>query len=122
MIARLLIALLFILAGAAHFASPAVYLQIMPPFLPWPMALIYLSGGAEILGGVGILFSRTRKLAGIGLIALLIAVFPANIYAALHGANLSGWQVPVWLLWVRLPLQALLIGWVYLAAVVRPRR
>ena len=112
-ILRVGLALLFIAAGANHFISPAPYLAIMPPWLPWPEALVSISGIAEILGGLGLLFARTRKLAALGLIALLIAVFPANVYAALNGMNVGDSQIPAWLLWLRLPLQAALIAWVY---------
>ena len=86
---------------------------MMPPFLPWPAALVAISGVAEIAGGSGILFARTRRPAGIVLIALLIAVFPANIHAALHGMHIPDRAVPPWMLWLRLPLQPLLIWWVY---------
>ena len=87
----------------------------MPAFVPWPAAMIALSGAAEIAGGLGVLFSPTRKVAAAGLILLLLAVFPANLHAALHGMNAFGRAVPVWMLWARLPLQGLFIWWVYTA-------
>jgi uncharacterized membrane protein len=120
-ISRALLALLFIAAGVNHFVSPAPYVAIVPPFLPWREALVYLSGVAEIAGGFGILWPRTRRLAGWGLIALLVAVFPANIYAAFAGMEIGGRAVPVWMLWVRLPLQVLLVAWAYGAACVAKR-
>lgn len=95
--------------------APEPYVAILPPALPWPEALVYISGAAELAGALGILFRGTRRFAAAGLIALLVAVFPANIFAALHGMQISGWDVPEWLLWARLPLQAVLIAWVYLA-------
>ena len=107
----------FILAGANHFVSPGFYATIMPPLLPWPMALIYLSGVAEILGGAGVLIPRTRRFAGWGLIALLVAVFPANIYATQRGIHGSALMQA--LLIVRLPFQAVLIAWVYKSCVAR---
>ena len=107
----------FIVAGVNHFVSPGFYQTIMPPFLPWPMALIYISGAAEILGGAGVLVPSARRVAGWGLIALLIAVFPANIYAVMHGIS-SNTFVKV-LLVVRLPFQAVLIAWVYRSCVAR---
>ncbi len=110
---RVLLAIFFIAGGALHFISPGPYLAIMPPFLPWPAALVFISGVAEIAGGSGILWPRTRKLAALGLIALLIAVFPANVYAAVHGTQIGGRSVPLWILWARLPLQPLLMAWVY---------
>ena len=118
-ISRALLALLFVAAGVNHFVSPAPYIAIVPPFLRWPEALVYLSGIAEIAGGLGILWPRTRRLAGWGLIVLLVAVFPANIYAAFAGMEVGGRAVPAWMLWVRLPLQALLIAWVYRAGLTR---
>lgn len=87
----------------------------MPKSLPWPTALVYISGVAEIAGGAGLLFTRTRKIAALGLIGLLVAVFPANIYAAQHGMEVAGRAVPAWILWLRLPLQGVLIAWVYFA-------
>ena len=99
----------FVAAGANHFLSPTFYLELMPPYLPWHLGLIYVSGIAEIVLGVAVVNPRMRKAAGWGLIALLVAVFPANIYAALHGFH----SVPTWILWARLPLQFVLIAVVY---------
>lgn len=120
-ILRIALALFFAVGGLNHFVSPASYLAIIPPVLPWPLALVYLSGAAEIAGGLGVLWPNTRKIAALGLIVLLIAVFPANIYAALHGMQIGGRAIPPWLLWARLPLQALLIAWVYFACCREPR-
>ncbi|MEP6821702.1 MAG: hypothetical protein ABI946_05060 [Chthoniobacterales bacterium] len=106
----------FVLAGVLHFIAPEAYLAIVPPWLPGPLPLVYVSGAAEIAGGLGVLFPMTRRLAGAGLIALLIAVFPANVYAAMLGMMVGGHAVAPWLLWMRLPLQALLIWWVHAAA------
>ena len=114
-ISRLLLAIFFVAAGVNHFVAPSTYLQIIPTFLPARVEANYISGAAEILGGIGVLFVQTRSLAGVGLILLLICVFPANVYGALHGMQISGRTIPAWLLWLRLPLQAVLIGWVYFA-------
>jgi uncharacterized membrane protein len=114
-LSRLALAALFIGAGAMHFINPGPFVAIVPPFLPAPRLLVFVSGVAEIAGGVGLLWPRTRKLAALGLIALLVAVFPANIYGAVHGMQFRGAPVPTWLLWARLPLQPLLIAWVYFA-------
>ena len=111
-----MLTIFFVIAGVNHFVSPETYLKILPSFLPARLAAVYLSGLAEILGGVGLLFPQTRRFAGLGLILLLILVFPANIYGALHGMRVSNWNVPGWLLWLRLPLQGLLIAWVYFAS------
>jgi uncharacterized membrane protein len=106
-----LLAAFFVVAGIAHWVRPGVYLKIMPPYLPWPRALVYVSGVAEIVLGVLLLVPRTTHLAAWGLIALLIAVFPANVHMALH-PELYPRISPV-LLWLRLPLQGVLIAWVY---------
>ena len=99
-----------------HFVSPGPYLAITPPVLLYPRALVAISGLAEIAGGLGVLFPLTRRLAAIGLILLLLAVFPANVFAALHGMIVFGRPAPGWILWVRLPLQLILVAWVYFAA------
>ncbi|PQV65298.1 putative membrane protein [Abditibacterium utsteinense] len=117
---RLLLALTFTLAGVMHFRAASIYLKVMPPFLPFPLALVYLSGAAEIAGGLGILPSPTRKLAGIGLIALLIAVFPANIQMAVQGTGQLGIDVPRWIWWARLPFQAVFIAWVWFVTLQSP--
>jgi uncharacterized membrane protein len=107
----LVLALFFVVAGANHFLNPGPYLTMMPPYLPWHEGLIIVSGVAEIAGGLGILIPKMRWLAGLGLIVLLVAVFPANVQVALHGW--PGVQIPQWTLWARLPLQGVLIMWVY---------
>ena len=109
-LSRYALALLFVAAGIWHFVHPATYLAIMPPRLPQPWALVYLSGIFEILGGLGLLPARTRRLAGWGLLALLLAVFPANVYMALIHEQLG---IPGWVAWGRLPLQLPLLWWVW---------
>lgn len=109
---RYVLALLFALAGLWHFVHSATYLAIMPPQLPQPRALVYASGAFEIMGGLGLLRQRTRRLAGWGLLALLVAVFPANVYMALVHARLG---IPGWVAWGRLPLQLPLLWWVWRA-------
>jgi len=111
------VALLFVAAGTMHFVVPALYARVVPPYLPWPGILVAVSGLAEIAGGLGLLFPLTRRLATWGLIALLIAVFPANVYMA--RAGIMG---PPGALWARLPLQALLIWWVWWAGQSSARR
>jgi len=113
-------AALFIIAGLNHFRDPGFYLLMMPPWLPLPLELIYLSGVLEVLGGLAVLAPPLRRLAGWGLIALLIAVFPANIYAAVAQVQPPGGHVAPLLLWLRLPFQGLFIAWVYFAALYKP--
>jgi uncharacterized membrane protein len=110
---RVALALFFIIAGASHLIAPAGYLAIVPAAVLWPAAMVALSGAAEILGGLGICFRSTRPAAGWWLIALLIAVFPANIHAISTGMVIGGHSVPAWMLWARLPFQLLFIVWVY---------
>jgi uncharacterized membrane protein len=110
-ISRWLYGLFFIAAGVNHFVNTPFYVSIIPPYLPWPVALVYISGVAEIgLGGL-LLFERWSRLAAWGLIALLLAVFPANIHMALH-PELYPWASSLGL-WLRLPLQSALIAWAY---------
>lgn len=104
-------ALLYVGAGVLHFVVPATYARIVPPYLPRPELLVYVSGAAELAGGVGLLLPPTRRLAAWGLIALLLAVFPANVYMAQHNAAL--FQLPAWVVWGRLPLQLVLIWWAW---------
>lgn len=101
----------FILAGSLHFVRPEMYEKIVPPALGHGRELVALSGLAEIAGGVGLLIPATRRAAGLGLIALLLAVWPANIYMAL-GARRFAAVAPAWALWGRVPLQLVLIWWV----------
>ena len=105
-----LLAIFFIAAGALHFISPGPYLAIIPPFLPWPAALVLFTGLAEIAGGSGLSGRGRASWPHFALIALLIAVFPAN-FTALHGMTMGGRAIPRWVLWARLPLQPLLIAW-----------
>ncbi len=114
------LAVFFIVAGANHFISPGTYLPLMPDYLPWHLPLIYLSGLAEIAGGIGICFPQSRRLAGWWLIAVLVAVFPANIHMLMNDVPLGGVSVPTWVYWIRLPLQGLLMVWVYWACVKAP--
>jgi uncharacterized membrane protein len=109
-LSRYLLAAFFIAAGANHFLNPHIYLSMMPPWLPAPGALNLVSGAAEIAGGIGILIPRLRRSAAIGLILLLLAVFPANLHLAIHGW--PGMDLPRWILWLRLPFQLAFIAWV----------
>jgi uncharacterized membrane protein len=113
---RLMLAGVFVFAGIMHFVIPASYVGIMPPWLPWHRGFVYLSGVLEIAGGVGLLIPRTRRAAGFGLILLLIAVWPANLQMVLAARAA---EQPLWheaLLWLRLPLQLVLIWWAWRAS------
>jgi uncharacterized membrane protein len=107
---------LSVVAGALHFYAPGTYERIMPPYLPLHRELVYLSGALEILGGLGMLSERTRPVAGIGLILLLLAVWLANLQMLLdaRAADKPSWWIA--LLWARLPLQIVLIWWVWRAS------
>jgi uncharacterized membrane protein len=105
-------ALFFAFAGVLHFLKPANYMKIMPPYVPWHLAMVYLSGAAEIAGGLGLLIPPLRRSAALGLVALLIAVFPANIYMATNPVEAGTASLPAAALWGRLLLQPVLIWWV----------
>jgi len=109
------LALLFMGAGVLHLVRPEPFIQIVPPALPNPDWMVLISGLAEMAGGIGILIPSTRPAARWGLVALLVAVFPANIYMAVRHIEPAGTQIPSALLWLRLPLQPLLIWWVIAA-------
>ena len=103
----------FIFVGVLHFVRPSGFVAIVPPFLPAHLELVYISGIFEILGGVGLFLPRFRRYTVIGLIALVIAVFPANIYMVMHPEEFAtGWITPL-ALWIRLPLQPLLFWWLW---------
>jgi len=108
---RWLLGILFILAGLNHFRSPDFYINIMPPYLPWHRELVAISGVAEIALGALLLLPRWAVSAGWGLIALLVAVFPANVHMATHPALYP--SISPTALWLRLPVQGLLVAWAY---------
>ena len=112
---RWILAVFFVVAGANHFRSPAIYLGMMPPWLPAPEAMNAIAGIAECLGGIGLLVPPVRRLAGWGLIALLAAVFPANVHVALQG-QMPGTNFSPAVLWLRLPFQAIFVAWVWWVA------
>ena len=114
-------AAIFVAAGVLHFVKPHTYERIVPPAFPSPSTLVLVSGVAEIAGGVGLLVPRLRRPAGWGLIALLAAVFPANVYMALAPGRFSDVGVPAWAWWARLPLQPALMTWIWAIALPRNR-
>lgn len=102
----------FVLAGALHFVMPDVYTRMVPSYLPARAALVYASGVAEITGGVGLMGSTSRRLAGWWLIATLIAIFPANVHMATHPDEYPTFPGGATALRARLPFQAVFIAWV----------
>lgn len=104
----------YIFAGVNHFVNPAFYGPMMPPYLPWHSQLIFLSGIAEVVLGVAVLVPASRSIAAWGIIALLIAVFPANLHIALNNIPIGGASegLGAWN-WVRPPFQAVLMAWAY---------
>jgi uncharacterized membrane protein len=103
----------YILNGLNHFFNADAYIAIMPAYLPWHSQLVALSGVAEIAVGAGVLIRATRVAAAWGIIALLILIFPANLYVAMNGLPYVGDEPNVVLNWVRLPFQLVLIAWAY---------
>ena len=120
-ICRVPFALSFVWVGVIHFTHPDPFVSIMPDYLPWHLELVYLSGFFEILGGVGLLILATRRFAAWGLIALLIAVYPANINMLVNDIYLEEMPRERWLLWVRMPLQFLIAFGVLWTGEIWPR-
>jgi len=113
-IALLSLAIAMIAIGVLHFVRPKPFVRIVPDYLPAPLALVYISGFFEILGGLGLLLPATRAWAAWGLIALYVAVFPANIHMLTHNISLDPKKpIPRWALWLRLPFQLVFIAWAY---------
>jgi uncharacterized membrane protein len=110
-IVRALFGAFFVIAGATHFTNRDFFTAIVPPYLPWPMMLVYVSGVAEIVLGVMLMVPATTRIAAWGLIALLIAVFPANIHMAMNPQLYP--DTPLAALLIRLPLQGVLIALAY---------
>lgn len=112
---RYAMGLLYVTTGVGHFLAPKALERIVPPQLPEPMALVYLSGVAEVAVGVGVLVPRTRRAAAWGTVALLLAVFPANLYMATSGVAIEGapggGDPSALVRWGRLPLQGVLLLW-----------
>ncbi len=110
-IVLLSLAIFFIYFGIDHFINPDFYLSIMPPSFPLHHEAVYISGLFEIIGGMGLLIYRFRKIAGWGLFALLIAVYPANIYMAVTPSAFP--NIPIFILYLRLGLQFIFLYWAY---------
>lgn len=110
-ILKWILGIAFVFAGSNHFINPKFYLNIMPPYLPWHLFLVYLSGAFEIILGIMLLVPKTQRFGAWGLIALLIAVFPANIYMAMNPEKFA--DIRPFLIYLRLPLQFVIIAWAY---------
>jgi uncharacterized membrane protein len=110
---RVMLAICIIVVGSLHFAVPDPFVRIVPPYLSHPLALVYISGFFEILGGIGLLVPPVSQAAAWGLILLFIAVFPANINMAVNAIDLPGIPDSSALRWGRLPFQAVLIAWAW---------
>lgn len=110
---RGVLAVCMIVAGSLHFAQPEPFIRIVPDLLPAPAALVYISGAIEILLGLGLLVPSTRQLAAWGLVALFIAVFPANLNMAINHIKIAGIPDAWWFQAIRLPFQFVLITWAY---------
>ena len=111
---RALLGATFLTTGILHFVRPRMYEAIMPRYLPAHRELVYISGLAEAASGLATLHPATRRAGGVLGIATLVAVFPANLHMALHPERYR--KIPPWALYARLPVQALFIYWVWLAA------
>ena len=111
---KVALAIVMTVAGLGHFLAPRMYEAMMPRWLPAHRPLVLISGALEIILGLGLLFEQTQRTAAWALIALFIAVLPANVHMALNKVPLNGKPVPAWALWLRLPLQLVFIGWAYL--------
>ena len=107
-----MIAGLFLFTGTLHFLRPDPFLRIVPPALPCPLGLVYLSGFFELAGAVGLLIPRLQRAVVYGLVALLIAVLPANVYMAIAPIKFGGFLDHPLYRWVRIPFQGVLIAWV----------
>ena len=108
---------MFAVAGVLHFVAPRPYERMVPPWLPARRALVYVSGAAELVGAAALLSPTLRPAAGWGLIALLVALFPANVHMLRDATRRGAAPWALALLWARLPLQPLLIWWVWASAV-----
>jgi uncharacterized membrane protein len=111
---KVVLAAAMVAVGIAHFVAPEGFVRIVPAFLPVPLILVYVSGFCEMAGGAGLLLPRTQRAAAWGLIALYVAVFPANINMAIHHIQMNDQTpMPVAMMWLRLPFQALFIAWAF---------
>lgn len=110
---RVILAICIVVAGILHFVVPVPFIRIVPGFLPYPAALVYISGVIEIGLGIALLIPPISHLAAWGLVALFIAVYPANLNMAINGIEIAGIPNTWWFQAIRLPFQFVLIAWAY---------
>jgi uncharacterized membrane protein len=116
---RIGMAVVLLFTGSDHLVNTWRYLPMMPAILPWPREIVLVTGLCEIFGGLGLLWHRTRRLAGIMLAVFFVCVLPANIKAAWAGIQIPGLEAPTWVYWARIPLQAVVCWWaLYSAGVI----
>ena len=118
MIAKVFAGPVMLAAGLNHFLNPDFYRAIMPDYLPAHTELVYASGVAEMLGAAAVMYPPTRRAGGWFLIGVLVGVFPANVHMVLNPDDYP--HISSWALLLRLPLQALFVYWVWLAALREP--
>lgn len=112
LVGLIVVFLWFFVGGIAHFVATETEMRIVPPYIPWPRAAVLISGVFELIGAVGLLWRPTRRVAGIGLFLLTLAVTPCHIYMLQRADRFAA--IPIWALWLRLPIQVallVLIAW-----------
>jgi uncharacterized membrane protein len=114
---RWLATIFFVVAGLLHFVIPEFYQAMMPPFIPFQQFFIVISGIAEVAGAIGLQIPKFRKMAGIWMIVLLVAVFPANIYVAIANPDIPNLDYSPVSMWWRLLLQPIFIAWIWWVSV-----
>ncbi len=112
-VSRVVLAAMMVAVGVMHFVDPQPFVRIVPAALPAPLALVYVSGFFEVAGGLGLLHPSTRRAAALGLVALYVAVFPANVNMAVNHIQPTDAHVPAAMAWARLPFQLVFIAWAW---------
>jgi uncharacterized membrane protein len=110
---RWALTLFLLAAGANHFVTAEAHIAMVPPVFPAPLVLVYVSGALQILGALLLIPAATRRAAAWGVIVLLVLLFPANVHMAVNHLPFGTRQLPDWILWARLPLQAVFIAWAW---------
>jgi uncharacterized membrane protein len=110
---RIMLSIGMVIIGVMHFVSPEPFVAIVPNGLPHPLAFVYGSGLIEVIAGAGLFFPAVSQISAWTLILLYVCVFPANWYQAVHNISVAGLPHDPPLIWLRIPMQALLIAWAY---------